>query len=436
MKELERVDAELARLIVEEGRRQEETIKLIASENYASQAVLEAMACPVEFGGAALGNHLNDKYAEGYPGRRHYGGCEVVDLVEQLAIDRAKTLFGAEYINVQPHSGTQANLAAYAALLNVGDRVLALDLAQGGHLSHGARISMSGKLYSFAHYGVDPVTEALDYDAIARQAREFRPKLIVSGASAYSRLFDWAALRAIADEVGAMLMVDMAHIAGLVAGGAHPSPVPYSDVVTTTTHKTLRGPRGGMILARAQYARAIDRAVFPGTQGGPFMHVIAAKAVCLKEASTPQFRSYASQVVANAQRLAHGLERRGFRIVSGGTDNHLMLVDLRPVGISGAEAEDLLAMVGITANKNLLPYDPAPQQSTSGIRLGTPAVTTRGMGEAEMDQIAGLIASAIANRGDPEKLRGLRSIAAGLCSQFPIPTDPLSVAHGEAKLAR
>ncbi len=427
MIELERIDGDLARLIVEESRRQEETIKLIASENYASQGVLAAMACPVEFGGAVWDNHLNDKYAEGYPAHRHYGGCEVVDQVEQLAIDRAKALFGAEHVNVQPHSGTQANLAAYAALLQVGDRVLALDLAQGGHLSHGARISLSGKLYSFAHYGVDPQTEQLDYEAIARQAREFRPKLIVSGASAYSRFFDWAALRAIADEVGAMLMVDMAHIAGLVAGGAHPSPVPYSDVVTTTTHKTLRGPRGGMILCRSQYARAIDRAVFPGTQGGPFMHVIASKAVCLKEASTPQFRTYAAQVVANAKVLARGLEARGFRIVSGGTDNHLMLVDLRPVGISGAEAEDLLATVGITVNKNLLPYDPAPQQTTSGIRLGTPAVTTRGMGEAEMEEIASLIATTIAHRDDREALQKARARSMELCARFPIPQDPLSV---------
>ncbi|MHB0870078.1 MAG: serine hydroxymethyltransferase, partial [Chloroflexota bacterium] len=308
--QLERVDSELARLIVEEGRRQEDTIKLIASENYASQGVMAAMACPVEFGGAVWDNRLNDKYAEGYPGRRHYGGCEVVDEVEQLAIDRAKALFGAEHVNVQPHSGTQANLAVYAALLQIGDRVLGLDLAQGGHLSHGSRISLSGKLYTFAHYGVDPKTEMLDYGALGRQAREFRPKMIVAGASAYSRIIDWAALRAIADEVGALLMVDMAHIAGLVAGGAHPSPVPFADVVTTTTHKTLRGPRGGMILSRAEYGKAIDRGVFPGTQGGPFMHVIAAKAVCLKEASTPEFRSYAAQVVANARSLARGLEQR------------------------------------------------------------------------------------------------------------------------------
>jgi len=434
--ELERVDVELARLIAEEGRRQDETIKLIASENYASQAVLEALATSVRFGGVLSTNHLNDKYAEGYPGRRHYGGCEVVDLVEQLAIDRAKALFGAEYVNVQPHSGTQANLAVYAALLEVGDRVLAMDLSQGGHLSHGARISLSGKLYQFAHYGVDPETEMLDYDAIARQARDFRPKMIVAGASAYSRFLDWAALRAVADEVGAILMVDMAHIAGLVAGGAHPSPIPFADVVTTTTHKTLRGPRGGMILARARYARAIDRAVFPGTQGGPFMHVIAAKAVCLKEASTPEFRSYAAQVVANARALADGLASRGFRIVSGGTDNHLMLVDLRPMGISGAEAEELLSQVGITVNKNLLPYDPAPQQTTSGIRLGTPATTTRGMDEAEMHEIADLIAAAVEDRGDAERLGGLRSRALRLCRLFPIPDDPLAVSPRQVGPAR
>ncbi|MGE5619002.1 MAG: serine hydroxymethyltransferase [Sphingomonadaceae bacterium] len=425
--ELERIDSELARLIVEEGRRQEDTIKLIASENYASQGVMTAMACPVEFGGTVSDNRLNDKYAEGYPGRRHYGGCEVVDQVEQLAIDRAKALFGAEHANVQPHSGTQANLAVYAALLEVGDRVLGLDLAQGGHLSHGSRISLSGKLYSFGHYGVDPNTETLDYEALGRQAREFCPKMIVAGASAYSRIIDWAALRAIADEVGALLMVDMAHIAGLVAGGAHPSPIPYADVVTTTTHKTLRGPRGGMILSRSQYARAIDRAVFPGTQGGPFMHVIASKAVCLKEASTPEFRIYAAQVVANARALARGLEKRGLRIVSGGTDNHLMLVDLRPVDISGAAAEALLATVGITVNKNLLPFDPAPQQTTSGIRLGTPAVTTRGMGEAEMEQIADLIATTLSKREDREWLSEARARSLELCRAFPIPEDPLAV---------
>jgi glycine hydroxymethyltransferase len=428
LKELERVDSELARLIAEESRRQGDTIKLIASENYASQAVLDAMACSVEFGGTVWDNHLNDKYAEGYPGHRHYGGCEVVDQVEQLAIDRAKALFGAEHVNVQPHSGTQANLAVYAGLLSIGDRILGLDLNMGGHLSHGSRISLSGKLYTTAHYGVDPKTEMLDYDAIARQAREFKPKLLVAGASAYSRLFDWVALRAIADEVGAMLMVDMAHIAGLVAGGTHPSPVPYADVVTTTTHKTLRGPRGGMILCRGQYAKSIDRAVFPATQGGPFMHVIAAKAVCLKEASTPAFKSYAGGIVANAKQLASTLEKSGLRIVSGGTDNHLMLVDVRPIGLTGAAAENTLAAIGVTTNKNLLPYDPAPQQQTSGIRLGTPAMTTRGMGEAEMREIGSMIASALTNQGDAALLQRLRSRALELCQSFPIPVDPLMVA--------
>ncbi len=425
--ELERIDSELAQLIVEESRRQDGTLKLIASENYASHGVLVAMSSTVEFGGTAWENHLNDKYAEGYPGKRHYGGCEVVDQVEQLAINRAKAVFGAEHVNVQPHSGTQANLAAYAGLLEAGDRVLGLDLAQGGHLSHGARINLSGKLYSFAHYGVDPQTESLDYDAIARQAREFRPKLIVAGASAYSRIIDFEALRRIADEVGSMLMVDMAHIAGLVAGDAHPSPVPFADVVTTTTHKTLRGPRGGMILCKAQYGKAIDRAVFPGTQGGPFMHVIAAKAVCLKEAATPAFRAYAAQVVANARAMAAALERQGLRIVSGGTDNHLMLVDVRPVNLTGAEAENLLAAVGITANKNLLPFDPEPQQRTSGIRLGTPAITTRGMGEAESAEIGDLIAATLKNREDQEMLGRARARAAELCRAFPIPSDPLTV---------
>jgi len=433
LKELERVDSELAKLIVEESRRQSDTVKLIASENYASQAVLDAMACSVEFGGAVWHNHLNDKYAEGYPGHRHYGGCEVVDQVEQLAIDRAKALFGAEHVNVQPHSGTQANLAVYAGLLSIGDRILGLDLNQGGHLSHGSRISLSGKMYTTAHYGVDQKTEVLDYDAIARQAREFRPKLLVAGASAYSRIFDWAAFRAIADEVGAMLMVDMAHIAGLVAGGVHPSPVPYADVVTTTTHKTLRGPRGGMILCTAKYAKAIDRAVFPATQGGPFMHIIASKAVCLKEASTPAFKSYARQIVANARALASTLEQSGMRIVSGGTDNHLMLVDVRPMGMTGAAAEELLALIGVTVNKNLLPYDPAPQQQTSGVRLGTPAITTRGMAEAETKEIGSLIASALTSQGDAALLEKLRGRALELCRAFPIPADPLVVAYSRSR---
>ena len=317
MARLEQYDRELAMLIAEEAQRQADTIKLIASENYASRAVLEAISCPVEYEGVVWGNNLNDKYAEGYPGKRHYGGCEVVDAVEQLALDRARSLFGAEHANVQPHSGTQANLAAYAALLEPGDRVLAMDLNQGGHLSHGSRINFSGKIYSFEHYGLDPESESIDYDAVGKQAEQFRPKLIVAGASAYSRTIDFAALRDIADRVGAMLMVDMAHIAGLVAGGAHPSPVPFADVVTTTTHKTLRGPRGALILCRAEYARAVDRAVFPGTQGGPFMHVIASKAVCFKEAASDAFKSYASAVVSNARALAAELEKRGFRIVSG-----------------------------------------------------------------------------------------------------------------------
>ncbi|MGI5837481.1 MAG: serine hydroxymethyltransferase, partial [Chloroflexota bacterium] len=347
--------------------------------------------------------------------------------IEQLAIDRAKALFGAEHVNMQPHSGTQANLAVYAGLLNIGDKILALALNMGGHLSHGSRISLSGKLYETAHYSVDPQTELLDYDAIAKQAREFRPKLLVAGASAYSRFIDFQALRAIADEVGALLMVDMAHIAGLVAAGVHPSPVPYADVVTTTTHKTLRGPRGGMILSKAQYAKAIDRAVFPGTQGGPFMHVIAAKAVCLKEASTPEFQQYAKQVVSNAKGLARGLEQRGMRIVSGGTDNHLMLVDVRPIEMTGAAAEDLLAKVNVTVNKNLLPYDPAPQAQTSGIRLGTPAVTTRGMGEAEISEIADIIATTLTSDGREDVIEGLRARSLQLCRRFPIPRDPLAV---------
>ncbi len=425
--ELESFDSELAALIAEEASRQADTIKLIASENYASAAVISAMGCPVEMGGATWANHLTDKYAEGYSGKRHYGGCEVVDQIEDLAIERARALFGAEHVNVQPHSGTQANLAVYAGLLEPGDRVLAMDLAQGGHLSHGFHLSLSGALYSFAHYGVDRETGMLDYDAIARQAAEFRPKLIVAGASAYSRVIDWDALRKAADSAGSMLMVDMAHIAGLVAGGAHPSPVPYADVVTTTTHKTLRGPRGGMIISRAAHARAIDRAVFPGTQGGPFMHVIAAKAVCLKEAATPAFRAYAAQIVANARALAEGLQRQGLRLVSGGTDNHLMLVDLRPIGTTGAAAEDLLARVGVTVNKNLLPYDPLPQQQTSGMRVGTPAITTRGMREPQMAELAEIIGATLKSNGDEAVLEQMRARSLALCRTFPIPDDPLGV---------
>lgn len=424
---LENYDSELASLIAEEGRRQGETIKLIASENYASEAVLSAMSCPVEIGGSVRENHLNDKYAEGYPGKRHYGGCEVVDEIEELAISRAIALFGAEHVNVQPHSGTQANLAAYAGLLKPGDRVLGMDLAQGGHLSHGYRINQSGQIYNFAHYGVNRETEQLDYDAIRRQAEEFRPKMIVAGASAYSRIIDFAALRETADRVGAMLMVDMAHIAGLVAGGAHPSPVPYADVVTTTTHKTLRGPRGGLILCKAQHAKAIDRAVFPGTQGGPFMHVIAAKAVCLKEASSQAFREYAAHVVANARAMAGRLQENGLRLVSGGTDNHLMMVDVRPMDMTGAAAEEIIARANVTANKNLLPFDPLPQAQTSGLRLGTPAMTTRGMGEREMVEIADIIVGAMKSGGDEKTLADLRERSLALCQAFPIPNDPLAV---------
>ncbi len=420
-------DRELASLIAEEGRRQAETIKLIASENYASQAVLSAATCPVTVDGVVWENHLNDKYAEGYPGRRHYGGCEVVDEIEDLAISRAIDLFGAEHANVQPHSGTQANLAAYMALLEPGDRVLAMDLAQGGHLSHGYRVNQSGHIYRFAHYGVDRETGLLDYAAIARQAREFRPKLIVAGASAYSRVIDWKALREAADGVGAVLMVDMAHIAGLVAGGAHPSPVPYADVVTTTTHKTLRGPRGGMILCKEVHAKAIDRAVFPGTQGGPFMHAIAAKAVCLKEASSDAFKRYAEQIVTNARSLAAALLSHGLEVVSGGTDTHLMLIDLRPFDMTGAVAEDLLARVGITVNKNLLPYDPLPQQQTSGMRLGTPAITTRGMRAADMEDLAAIIVATLKSRGDEETVRQMRQRTLEICRRFPVPRDPLAL---------
>lgn len=402
-------DPEVYRCILGELTRERNTLELIASENFTSLAVMEAQGSP-----------LTNKYAEGYPGRRYYGGCEFVDQAEALAIERAKALFGAEHANVQPHSGSQANMAVYFAVLKPGDVVMGMDLAHGGHLTHGSRVNFSGMLYHFVPYGVDPETETIDYDALERQALEVRPKLIVAGGSAYPRIIDFARMRAICDRVGAYLMVDMAHFAGLVAAGIHPNPVPYAHFVTTTTHKTLRGPRGGMVLCTREFAQAIDKALFPGIQGGPLMHVIAAKAVALKEAQAPAFAAYQKQVVRNAQALAEALKARGYRLVSGGTDTHLLLVDLRNLGITGKEAENLLDQVGITVNKNVIPFDPQKPTVTSGIRLGTPACTTRGMKENEMFLIAELIDTTLRNRQSPKVLEKVRQTVRDLCAAFPL----------------
>ncbi len=407
---IERVDPELHAAIEGERRRQVEKIELIASENYTSAAVLEA-----------VGSVLTNKYAEGYPGRRYYGGCEWVDVAETLAIERAKALFGAEHANVQPHAGAQANMAAYAAVLEPGDTVLGLALDQGGHLTHGSPVNFSAKLYRFIPYGVRKDDETLDYEQIESLAKEHRPKLIVTGATAYPRFFDFPRLRAIADSVGALHLVDMAHFAGLVAGGVHPNPVPYAQIVTTTTHKTLRGPRAGMILCTAQYAKAIDKAVFPYAQGGPLMHVIAGKAVALKEAATPEFRTYAAQIVKNAKTLAAALAAAGLRLVSGGTDNHLMLVDVRPLGVTGKAAEKALDAVGITVNKNTIPYDPQKPGTASGIRIGTPAVTTRGMREAEMEHVGALIGRTLKAVGDDTVARDVAAEVLDLTRRFPVP---------------
>ena len=376
MQYLTSCDSEVGSLIEKEYARQQHNIELIASENVASPAVITAM-----------GSVLTNKYAEGYPGRRYYGGCEFVDGVEQLAIDRAKALFGAEYANVQPHSGAQANLEVYAALLQPGDTLMGMDLANGGHLTHGAKVNLSGKLYHAVSYGVDPATGCIDYDRVEDLVKEYQPKLIVAGASAYPRKIDFAAFADIAHRHGALLMVDMAHIAGLVAGGQHMNPVPYADVVTTTTHKTLRGPRGGMILAKEEFSKKLNSAVFPGSQGGPLMHVIAGKAVCLKEAASPAFRQYAADIVANAAAFAESLRNHGFNMISGGTDNHLLLVDLRNKGITGKDLQDKLDSVHITLNKNAIPNDPQKPGITSGVRIGTPPVTTRGFKPEEMESI-------------------------------------------------
>jgi glycine hydroxymethyltransferase len=406
---LAETDPEIARAIRDEVQRQNSGLELIASENFVSQAVLQA-----------AGSVLTNKYAEGYPGKRYYGGCEFVDVAESLAIARAKELFGAEHANVQPHSGAQANMAVYFTLLKPGDTVLGMNLAHGGHLTHGHPLNFSGKLYTIVPYGVRAEDERIDYDDFERLAHEHKPKMIMVGASAYPRVFDFERIGRIGRDVGSPVVTDMAHIAGLVAARVHPSPVPHSDFVTTTTHKTLRGPRGGMVLCRAQYAKDLDRSLFPGVQGGPLMHVIAAKAVCFKEELEPGFATYQQQIVANAKRLAAGLANAGFRLVSGGTDNHLMLVDVFSKGLTGKVAEAALGKAGITVNKNAIPFDKNPPMVASGIRVGTPAVTSRGMGEPEMDAIAEYIARALASPEDDTVLNMVRSEVEALCRRFPL----------------
>lgn len=410
MSRLAQQDPEVAQAIQREDERQRNCIVLIASENYASKAVLEAQT-----------GLMNNKYAEGYPGRRYYGGCEHVDVVETLAINRAKELFGAEHANVQPHSGAQANMAVYFALLEPGDTVLGMELAHGGHLTHGAGVNFSGKLYNFVPYGVNRDTEHIDYDEVERLALEHQPKLIVAGCSAYAKTLDFPRFRSIADRVGATLMVDMAHIAGLVAGGAHPSPFPHAQVVTSTTQKSLRGPRGGFILCTADLSRKIDFAVFPFMQGGPLMHAIAAKAVCFGEALRPDFARYAQQVVDNARVMATEVSEAGLRLVSGGTENHLILVDLTPMGSSGQAAETALESVGIIANKNAIPFDPQPPRVASGLRLGTPAITSRGFGEKEVKQVSRLIARTLNHQDDAAELEQVKREVKELTAQFPVP---------------
>ena len=407
-------DPAVASAIAKEDQRQRDSLVLIASENYASRAVLEAQATT-----------MNNKYAEGYPGRRYYGGCQYVDVVETLAIDRAKELFGAEHANVQPHSGAQANMSSYFSALEPGDTVMGMRLDQGGHLTHGSPVNFSGKLYNFVAYGVSQETETIDYDDVEHLAKEHRPKLIVAGYTAYPRTIDFPRFREIADEVGAVLMVDMAHIAGLIAAGVHPSPIPHAQIVTSTTQKTLKGPRGGMILCQEEFGRNVDRAVFPFSQGGPFMHVIAAKAVCYREASQPEFADYGRQIVANARTLAQELAEGGLRIVSGGTDNHLLLVDLTPLGLTGRDAERALEKVNIVSNKNAVPYDPQPPRVTSGLRLGTPALTSRGFGPSEIKKVASLILRRLSNMEDEEMEQVVRDEVAQLTSGFPVPgLDP------------
>jgi len=406
---LESFDPEVARAIRLETERQEYNLELIASENFVSEAVLEAQ-----------GSVMTNKYAEGYPGKRYYGGCSQVDVVENLAIERAKELFGADHANVQPHSGSQANMAVYFSVLKPGDTILGMNLSHGGHLTHGSPANFSGKLFNVVFYGVSPETETIDYDEVGRLAREHQPKMIVVGASAYPRIIDFVQFRKIADSVGAVVMVDMAHIAGLVAAGLHPSPVPHAEFVTTTTHKTLRGPRGGMILCREQYAKALNSNIFPGIQGGPLMHVIAAKAVAFKEALTPEFNKYQEQIVKNAKALADALVQRGLRLVSGGTDTHLMLVDLTATGLTGKVAEEALDHAGITVNKNTIPNETRSPFVTSGIRIGTPAATTHGLKEAEMELVAGFIADALKNAGNPEQLGRIKGEVNALMKRFPL----------------
>ena len=404
------VDPEIQKAIDQELSRQREKLEMIASENIVSTAVMQAQ-----------GSILTNKYAEGYPGKRYYGGCEYVDIVEQLAIDRAKKLFGAEYANVQPHSGAQANTAVYFALLQPGDTILGMNLTDGGHLTHGSPVNISGKYFKIIPYGVDKETERIDYDELERLAKEHQPKLIVGGASAYSRVIDFERMAQIAKSVGAYLMIDMAHIAGLVAAGLHPSPVPYADVVTTTTHKTLRGPRGGLILCRdAEFGKQFNKAIFPGIQGGPLMHVVAAKAVAFKEALSDEFKVYQQQVLDNAKALADELVKKGFRIVSSGTDNHLMLVDLRSKNITGKEAQFLLDEIGITANRNTIPFEPLSPFVTSGIRLGTPALTTRGLKEEDIREVADIIADVIENREDSAVIEAAKAKVQAICKKFPL----------------
>lgn len=402
-------DPEVAQAIALEGVRQHEHLELIASENFVSEAVLEA-----------AGSVFTNKYAEGYPGKRYYGGCENADQVEELARQRARQLFGAEYANVQPHSGSQANQEAYAAVIQPGDTVMGLNLAHGGHLTHGHPLSFSGKTYKIVPYGVSRESETIEYDELAKTAREARPKLIIGGGSAYPRIIDFARMRAIADEVGALYLVDMAHFAGLVAGGAHPNPVPHAHIVTSTTHKTLRGPRGGLILAQQAYGPAIDKSVFPGSQGGPLVHIVAAKAVCFREAQQPEFRDYAARVVANARALAAQLQAEGFRIIAGGTDTHLLLVDVFSQGLRGKEAENALHAANITVNKNAIPFDTNPPMNPSGIRLGTPALTTRGMGEREMRQIGQWIARALRHHQEAAVLGEIQRQVLELAQAFPL----------------
>jgi len=408
---LDSVDPEIAALVRREGRRQALSLELIASENFVSEAVLEA-----------VGSVLTNKYAEGYPGRRYYGGCEFVDEVEQLAIDRARALFGADHANVQPHSGSSANAAVYQAVCEIGDTVLAMNLDHGGHLTHGSPVNFSGKYYRIVPYGVSRDDERIDYDELRRLAREHRPRMIQCGATAYSRVIDFDAFRSIADEVGAVLFADIAHIAGLVATGVHPSPVGRAQVITTTTHKTLRGPRGGLILCDEEFKKRIDSAIFPGRQGGPLMHVIAGKAVAFGEALRPEFKTYCEQIVANARALAKGVQDSGHRVVSGGTDNHLFLLSLVDRDTTGKAAQIALERAGITANKNMVPFDPRKPMVTSGVRIGTPAVTSRGMREEEMSEIAGLIARVLAHPGDVEELDTVRSEVEALCRRFPLYT--------------